>query len=98
MKKRTFRTILRTKVDIISMEETIEQILDWSLKKKSKYISITDTNVLVKSWLNPKYRAIINSSDLSTPDGAPLASVLRLYGFKEQKRVTGPDLMINIIE
>ena len=97
MKKRTKRKILKTYVDNISMEETIEKILGWSLKQDTKYISVTDTNVLVKSWLDPKYREATNTSDLSPPDGAPLALILRLFGFKGQKRVTGPDLMEKII-
>ena len=53
--------------------------------------------ILVKAWLNRNYRRVTNTSDLSPPDGAPLAFILRLYGFVSQKRVTGPDLMEKII-
>ena len=42
-------------------------------------------------------RKIINSSDITTPDGATLALVLRFFGFRNQKRLTGPDLMENLL-
>ncbi len=96
-KIRTKRTIIKTQVDIITMSQCCETIIDWINNKKSKYISTADTHVIVRSWIDCKYRNIINSSDITTPDGAPLAWVLRLLGFKDQRRLPGPDLMENLL-
>ena len=96
-KVRFTRKILKTKVDAISLDEATTKIVNWAAKHKSKYISITNTHVVTKAWIDRKFREIINSSDLSTPDGAPLSFLLRLNGYKNQKRVTGPDLMEKLI-
>ena len=97
-KVRFTRKILKTKVDAISLDEATTKIVNWAAKHNSKYISITNTHVVTKAWIDRKFREIINSSDLSTPDGAPLSFLLRLNGYKNQKRVTGPDLMEKLIE
>ena len=95
--KRIKKKIIKTNVDVISMSQCQETIMDWVVNKKSKYISTADTHVIVRSWINYEYRKIINSSDITTPDGAPIAWALRFFGFKDQKRLTGPDLMENLI-
>ena len=95
--KRIRKKIIKTYVDVISFDEVIMKIVNWAEKRESRYVSIMNSDVVVKSWLNISYREITNSSDLGTPDGAPLAFVLRLYGYLNQKRITGPDLMENLI-
>ena len=95
--KRITRKIIKTEIDVIDMSQCCKTILDWIEHKKTKYITAADTHVIVRSWLDLEYRKIINSSDLTTPDGAPLAFGLRLFGYKYQKRVSGPDLMENLI-
>ena len=96
-KKRIIKYVIKTKVDKISMEEALSKIIKWAINKETKYVSITNTDVVIRSWLNKRLREIINSSDLSTPDGAPISLILRLQGCKNQRRVTGPDLMENLI-
>ena len=95
--KRIKRKILKTYVDIVSYEQAIERIIYWAKNRDTKYVSIMNINDLVKSWIDIDYRKITSKADLSSPDGAPLAFILRLYGFREQKRVTGPDLMYKLI-
>ena len=95
--KRIKRKIIKTNVDVINMSQCQQTIMNWVIDKKSKYVSTADTHVIVRSWFNNKYRKIINSSDITTPDGAPIAWAMRFFGFKNQKRLTGPDLMENLI-
>ena len=96
-KSRITRKIIKTQVDVINMTQCCETIIDWVNNKKSKYISTADTHLIVRSWIDFELRKIINSSDITTPDGAPLALVLRFFGFRNQKRLTGPDLMENLL-
>ena len=91
------KKIIKTKIDVTSYDEAINKILKWAEQRESKYVSIINSHAIVKSWLDLNYRGILNSADLSTPDGAPLALALRIYGYKNQKRVTGPDLMEKLI-
>ena len=91
------RKVIKTYVDVISLDEAIQKIVHWAEKGESKYVSIMNSNDIVKSWIDLNYREISNSADLSTPDGAPIALALRLYGYKHQKRVTGIDLLEKLI-
>ena len=95
--RRIKKKIIKTYIDVISFDEAVKKIVNWAEKRESKYVAIINTDVVVKSWLDLTYREITNSSDLSTPDGAPLALILCLYGYLNQKRITGPDLMEKLI-
>ena len=95
--QRFTKEIIKTIVDQTSIEEATTKIIQWAMNKDTKYVSITNTDVVVRSWINKNFREIINSSDLSTPDGAPISFILRLQGCKDQRRVTGPDLLEKLI-
>ena len=36
---------------------------------------------------------MVNEADMATPDGAPVAWLLRRLGYARQQRINGPDLM-----
>ena len=41
----------------------------------------------------PRLQQIINTSDLSVPDGVPLVWMARYLGMKDCRRITGPDMI-----
>jgi N-acetylglucosaminyldiphosphoundecaprenol N-acetyl-beta-D-mannosaminyltransferase len=45
---------------------------------------------------NPPFRHVLNQAELVVPDGFPVAFVLRAQGFHRQKRVAGPDFMLEL--
>jgi N-acetylglucosaminyldiphosphoundecaprenol N-acetyl-beta-D-mannosaminyltransferase len=47
---------------------------------------------------DPAFRAILNHSFLTTPDGMPTVWMGRWQGFREMQRVYGPDLMLRVCE
>ena len=94
---RETRKIIKTDVDVISLENACNKIDEWANNKETKYISITNTHDIVRSWLDFDYRKITQTSDMSIPDGFPVAWAMRLHGIKNQKRVAGPDLFENLI-
>jgi N-acetylglucosaminyldiphosphoundecaprenol N-acetyl-beta-D-mannosaminyltransferase len=55
-------------------------------------------HVVVSASRDAAYRDIINASDMATPDGAPVAWMLRRLGFSGQSRISGPDLMWTLCE
>jgi N-acetylglucosaminyldiphosphoundecaprenol N-acetyl-beta-D-mannosaminyltransferase len=42
---------------------------------------------------DPSFAAVLRQADLATPDGAPVAWMLRRLGHPGQERINGPDLM-----
>lgn len=55
-------------------------------------MTICNVHVVVTASQDPAYRDIINGSDMATPDGAPVAWMLRRQGFVDERRLSGPDL------
>jgi N-acetylglucosaminyldiphosphoundecaprenol N-acetyl-beta-D-mannosaminyltransferase len=62
------------------------------------YICITSVHSVVMSWENTDYRDIQNSGLMATPDGGPLSTLGRKRGYKDMRRVCGPDLMGEIFK
>jgi N-acetylglucosaminyldiphosphoundecaprenol N-acetyl-beta-D-mannosaminyltransferase len=52
----------------------------------------------MEAQTNPKICRILNRAFLNVPDGMPVVWVGRLQGFREMRRVYGPDLMIAVCE
>ena len=90
---RTTGVVLGTQIDAISWNDAIHRILAWSDARESRYVTICNAHVVVSASRDHTYRDIINNSDMATPDGAPIAWMLRRQGFHHQPRISGPDLM-----
>lgn len=93
-----FCNILGLKVTVTNMKETVDYIGENIEKLKGKYICITNVHTTIMAYENEKYKDIQNNAALILPDGNPLSALSRKMGFKEAKRVTGPDLMHEIFK
>lgn len=91
--KRTTGDVLGISIDVISMTNAADRILDWAKARQSRYVTICNAHVVVTATQDPEYGRIISESDMATPDGGPVAWMLRRTGFSDQRRVCGPDLM-----
>lgn len=85
--------VLGVPIDVISMSDAADRILCWAKARESRYVTICNAHVVVTASQDTEYGRIIAGSDMATPDGAPVAWVLRNSGFNGQRRVCGPDLM-----
>ena len=77
--------ILNTKISVTSVNEIAELLQ----KKDSKTIAICNTNTLVRSYKNSALQEKINSLDVKTPDGFPVAKASKFLYKNKQKRVDG---------
>lgn len=93
-----FCNILGLKVTVTNMKETVDYIGENIEKLKGKYICITNVHTTIMAYENEKYMDIQNNAALILPDGNPLSALSRKRGFKEAKRVAGPDLMHEIFK
>ena len=57
-------------------------------------IFVCTVNAVMTAVLRPAFRTLLNSGDVATTDGMPLAWALRSFGVRKQPRVYGPDLML----
>jgi len=58
-----------------------------------EYICVSNVHTTVTSYEDENYRNIQNGGLMAIPDGGPLTTIGRKYGYKDMSRTTGPDLM-----
>ena len=80
-------------IDALSWVETLACISYWAQARESRYVCICNVHSLVTADRDKRFRQVVDSADMATPDGMPVAWMLRLLGFPTQQRINGPDLM-----
>lgn len=86
--------VIGTFIDAVSWDQAIGRIQEWTRSSESRYVCICNAHSVVTASLEPKFHQILAEADMATPDGAPVAWLLRRTGFANQARVNGPDLML----
>jgi N-acetylglucosaminyldiphosphoundecaprenol N-acetyl-beta-D-mannosaminyltransferase len=95
---RTTGSVLGAHIDALSWDAAMSRLLGWAHARASRYVTICNVHVVVSASRDAAYREVINGSDMATPDGAPVAWMLRRQGFAGQTRISGPDLMWALCE
>jgi N-acetylglucosaminyldiphosphoundecaprenol N-acetyl-beta-D-mannosaminyltransferase len=85
--------ILGTRIDVITWEQVRSRIIQWANEGSSRVVCACNVHSLVTAKTDAELHAAITSADIRTPDGAPLAWLMRKSGWPEQQRISGPDLM-----
>jgi len=85
--------IIGVLISVVSWESSLKQIVYWAQKKESRYICICNVHSVVTASQNQEFGRVVNDADMATPDGAPVAWMLRRLGHVDQQRINGPDLM-----
>lgn len=91
-------SILGAFIDALTWKEALAAITRWADKRESRYICICNVHSVITTTRNPVFRNVVNSADLATPDGAPVAWALKQFGYFDQQRINGPDLMWKYFE
>lgn len=90
--------IINSNISTLSFKETVSAIEAWINKKQKKYVCICNTHSLVTASDDIIFEEVLNRAGLCTPDGMPLVWALKSYGYTEQERVDGPNLMLKLCE
>ena len=68
-------------------------IADWISRRARQYVCVTGVHGVMESYRSETLRRIHNEAGLVTPDGLPLAWLLRWSGHRGSRQVCGPELM-----
>jgi N-acetylglucosaminyldiphosphoundecaprenol N-acetyl-beta-D-mannosaminyltransferase len=93
MTERNVQSVLGARIDVLSWDHAVNQIVAWAASRSSRYICLCNVHSVVSVSRDPEFCRAINEADMAAPDGAPVAWALRRYGFQAQERINGPDLM-----
>lgn len=85
-----------------SYNEVVELCMHWAAERRSnsiaraRYICVTSVHGVIMAQDDPNIAKILNEADIATPDGMPVVWALRSFGQRQQQRVYGPTLMLEL--
>lgn len=91
-----YTQILKTNINILTLDETVDYLDKHLDELRGKYICVSNVHTTVMAYRDEDYRKVQNGSVINLPDGKPLSIVQRRYGYEKAGRVPGPDLMPRI--
>ncbi|TFW09549.1 glycosyltransferase [Oxalobacteraceae bacterium OM1] len=91
--QRKGEAVLEAFIDALTWEEALGRIVQWGAARESRYVCICNVHSVVTTTQDIEFKMAVNNADMATPDGAPVAWVLRRRGYRAQERINGPDLM-----
>jgi N-acetylglucosaminyldiphosphoundecaprenol N-acetyl-beta-D-mannosaminyltransferase len=85
--------VLGVPIDAITPAQAVLRIAAWAQHHESRVVCMCNAHSVVTATQDPDFMAVLRKADMATPDGAPVAWMLRRQGVPGQQRVSGPDLM-----
>lgn len=85
--------VLGAFIDSLTWERALRTLNVWASSRQSRYVCITNVHSVVTTSQDRDFARVVEEADMATPDGAPVAWMLRKLGFPDQERINGPDLM-----
>jgi N-acetylglucosaminyldiphosphoundecaprenol N-acetyl-beta-D-mannosaminyltransferase len=86
--------ILGTMIDVVGFNDALSRMFNWSERRESRVVCVCNVHSVVTASKDSAFEHALRNSDLATPDGAPIAWLMRRLGQTAQRRVSGPDLML----
>ncbi|MBK9346597.1 MAG: WecB/TagA/CpsF family glycosyltransferase [Burkholderiales bacterium] len=90
--------VLGIPIDAVGFAAAQERIIEWGLARESRYVVLANVHVVVTASRDAQFGVAVAGADMATPDGAPIAWMLRRLGVAEQVRVSGPDLTWSLLK
>ena len=85
--------VLDVFIDALDWDLALARVATWARERESRYVCNCNVHSLIEASRDAGFRHVLNQADMATPDGMPLAWMLRHLGFTRQQRIDGPDFM-----
>jgi N-acetylglucosaminyldiphosphoundecaprenol N-acetyl-beta-D-mannosaminyltransferase len=82
-------------VDLLRATEIIEQAIE---SDRRGYVCVTGVHGVMEAQREAAIRQVLADALLVTPDGMPTVWVGRTQGFRQMRRVFGPELMLHVCQ
>jgi N-acetylglucosaminyldiphosphoundecaprenol N-acetyl-beta-D-mannosaminyltransferase len=87
--------VLGVPIDVVTDSQAASTIAHWAHHKQSRMVCLCNAHSVVTAGSDPDFLRVLKQADLATADGSPVAWMQRRLGAVGQRRVNGPDLMID---
>ena len=86
--------VLGARINALGWRETLDVLAGWVARRESRYVCISNVHMVMTAREDKGLAEAMSASDMATPDGAPVAWMLRRLGFADQPRISGMELML----
>lgn len=90
--------VLGVGISALNLDAAVSAVAHALDQKLRGYVCVTGVHGVSEAQQDETFRAILNRSFLTTPDGMPMVWMGWMQGFREMDRVYGPDLMLRVCE
>jgi len=91
------QNILGVGISAVNMDSAIHTIQGWIKSGTREYVCVASVHGVMECQRSVELRRIHNNAGIVTPDGMPLAWLLRATGHSDSDRVCGPELMPRLL-
>ena len=89
-------SICGVKIDNFSFDKATKKCIDMINDPSPNSLFTPNTDFIVRSIKDIKFKNILNNSDLNVADGVPLVWASRLLGTPIKEKIAGSDLFFKI--
>lgn len=93
MSERRTSPVIGSAIDVLAWDDAVRRLGAWSRERTSRVVCICNAHSLVTARQDAAFAQVLRDAEMCTPDGAPVAWMLRRLGHADQARINGPDLM-----
>jgi N-acetylglucosaminyldiphosphoundecaprenol N-acetyl-beta-D-mannosaminyltransferase len=87
------------RVAALQIPDVIQRMQEWILQRDGgHFIAVANVHVMMEAQHDPSFRKVLETAALCVPDGMPLVWVGRIRGHPLQRRVYGPDLLVDFCQ
>lgn len=90
--------VLGVGVHAVNIPAALQAVADAVHAGRKGYVCVTGVHGVMEAQKNVEMRTVLNSAFLNVPDGMPMVWVGRSQGFRDMKRVYGPEFMMAVCE
>ncbi len=90
--------ILGVKIDNVTMNEAVETVFQWMEEDRTRMIVTPNPEIVYYAYHTPEYREVLNSADLTLPDGIGVVYGAKIIGTPIHERVPGFELCCHVLE
>src|SRR4026207_1122429 len=84
-------------ISIGSYRKFIDEIFELAEQNTSSYVCFANVHMVVEAYKDPMFNSVVKNADIITPDGQPLAVLLKRIKKIDQERVCGMDVFPDVL-
>lgn len=92
------QNVIGSPIDMITWSNAINTLASWGAEHESRVVCICNAHSVVTAKSDTEFNEVIQHADMATPDGAPVAWMIKKVSGQPQDRINGPDLMLKYCE